>query len=186
MHRVAFIILFLTGSLLAAETGPTLFSGTTDQVSGFFHLDKNKVVNIEQGDGAKCTFSVQRIKHHHAGDGFSGWHVEYQLEHSKLEEKSEAISYDFFWNEKELGIPFSNGFKSSYEYHSPVYDPPYRQEMVEDNGSVTLKVTGFGGFTWTHFVLTPTADLSQLTRFEKISIVFGKLSQHIVCNLGAN
>ncbi len=92
----------------------------------------------------------------------------------------------FGYFEKELGIPFSNGFKSSYEYLSPLYDPPYRQEMLEDNGSVVLKITGFGGLTWTHFVLAPNADFSQLTRFEKISMVFGEKTQHIVCNLGAN
>lgn len=185
MHRLLWAAIIYSTSLFAVETGPTLYSGNTGEVSGYFRLDKNKVVDVKPGDGIKCSFSIQRILHHHAGEGFQGWHVEYSFEHPELEDKVDDLSYDFFWNEKELGLPFRKDFTSSHEYMSPIYDPPYRTEMSEDAGKVILKVTGFGGLTWRHFVLTPSANLDKITQFEMVSIAMGQKAQHIICSEGA-
>lgn len=184
MHRLFWSAILYSTSLFAVETGPTLYSGTTGQVSGYFKINKGQVVNVAPGDGIKCSFSIQRILHHHAGDGFQGWHIEYTFEHPQLEKKVDTLSADFFWNERELGLPFSKGFNSTYAYLSPIYDPPYRQEISEDAGKVTMKETGFGGLTWRHFVLTPSANLDKIAQFEMVSIAMGQESQHIICSEG--
>ncbi len=180
MRYLMSMLMVYPAVVVADQAEPSLYSLKSKNVSGFVEHD-GQTYTITPSTKFDCSMEVQNIKKHHAGEGFKGWQISFTLKPENSHEKVLDYTHDFYWNEKELGSPFEKDFLVDSSYYTDTSETAAWQNIIAQNGVATFKLTEFAGYTWRHFILTPSDDHTRIVKFEFKLEAFGNIDTQVIC-----